>query len=92
MVGVGLDEAGAVKLASMVCSQLARTSVPKALVIVRNADAIADMRAMHDMTQLHERGLLDAIVVPTTLRHYLLGFLREHRQIPPASPRPTLCL
>jgi acetyl-CoA carboxylase carboxyltransferase component len=37
MIGVGFDEEGAIKTAALVCATLAKTTVPKSLVIVRNA-------------------------------------------------------
>ena len=133
MVGAGLDQAGAVKLAALVCSVLAKATVPKALVIVRNAfggglfmtgpgfmdtvvafpqakigpfgaatirppesrheaDAAVDMQAMSDMGRMMERGLLDQIVEPATLREYLIGFLGQQKRRPPDSPRTVLCL
>ncbi len=131
-VGVGLDEAGAIPLASNVIGVLARSTVPKVLVIVRNAfgggmfmagpglvdtvvafpdakvgpfgaatirtpetdherAALADMKDLSDMRRLQQRGLLDEIVEPATLRSYLERFLRAQKRKPPAAPRGIAC-
>ena len=132
-VGIGLDEAGAIKLAAQVSQLLARSTVPKALVIVRNAfgggifmagpglvdtvvafpeakigpfgaltirppetpdevEALVDMKDLSDMRRLLQRGLLDDIVEPATLRDYLVRFLHAQTRTPPASPRGVLCV